>query len=394
MMKILIVTNQFPSKKYPYKGSFIFTQAENLQKKIASIVVLAPNYGREEKSTIYKDIKLFRFRTFTKPTSDPLLRNLFKGITGLLALLFFILFQTLSIIKISRKEKIDLIHAHWILPSGFSTYLASIITRKKFVITTNGSDLTYCGTDKILKRFVCFILSRTPILICVSDKLRIIANQICRKNIASKTIFIGIPNYHSLREISKKQIGQISNKKIINFIFVGSLYPIKGIEFLLESISILSKKRTNFILDIVGGGERLLEYKAYVESNHLEPFVNFHGFKSHSEVLNMISKSDIAIQPSLSEGLSIFIQEAVFFGKAIIATNVGGTNEIVINDFNGLLLDPENAIQLAEKMDYLLLNRDKVRVFSENSLKIADEKLSLEKNMDNIISIYKKLLRF
>lgn len=392
-MKILFVSNQFPSKKYPYKGSFIYTQAKELQKKLDNIVVLAPNYGNEEKISIYKDIKLFRFRTFTKPTSDPLLRNLFKGFNGLFALLLFILIQTVSIIKISRREKIDLIHAHWILPSGFSSFLASIIIRKKFVITTNGSDLTCCGTNKILKIFVCFILSRTPTLICVSDKLRIIANQVCGKKIPSKTIFIGIPNYQSLREVSVRQIDQISNKKTIKFIFVGSLYPLKGIKFLLESILILSKKRKNFILNIIGGGGKLLEYEAFVKNNHLESFVYFHGFKSHNEALNIISESDIAVQASLSEGLSIFIQESVFFGKAIIATNVGGTNEIVIDGFNGLLIDPENSIQLAEKMEYLMLNIDKIQDFSKNSIEIADEKLSLQQNMDNVINIYKKLLK-
>jgi len=393
-MKILLVSNQFPSKKYPYKGSFIFTQAKELQKNVDKVVVLAPNYGNEEKASIYKGIKLFRFRTFTKPTSDPLLRNLFSGLSGLFALLLFILNQTVSIIKISRKEKIDLIHAHWILPSGFSSYLASIITRKKFVITTNGSDLTYCGTKKILKAFVCFILSRTPSLICVSDKLRIIANQICRKKIPSKTIFIGIPNYNFLKEVSIKQIDQISNKKVIEFIFVGSLYPIKGIKYLLESVSILSKKRKNFILNIIGDGEKMLEYKAFVKKNQLEPFVNFHGFKSHNEALKLISESDIAVQASLSEGLSMFIQESVFFGKAIIATNVGGTNEIVIDDYNGLLIDPENSIQLAEKMEYLILNFERIQSFSKNSLLIADDKLSLQQNMTNVVNIYEKVLKF
>ncbi|NHJ48368.1 MAG: glycosyltransferase family 4 protein [Asgard group archaeon] len=392
-MKVLFVTNQYPSERYPYKGSFIYTQASEIKKHLDDLIVLAPNYGKESNYQITNGIKVYRFQTFTKPTSDPLLRELFKGLSGLFSLLFFIIFQTISIIKITKKEEIDLLHAHWILPSGFSSYLASIVTGKKLVITTNGSDLTYCGKNKFLRKFVCFVLSRISKLICVSNNLNIIAKQICSNNFSSQTILIGVPNY-----ISKKT-GQLSNldekgiKSKFQLIFIGSLYPIKGIKYLLESISILSSKRQDFILNIIGGGDALSIYDKYVTDNNLEEFIIFHGFKPHDVALNFLRQADVAIQASLSEGQSVFIQESVYLGKAIIATDVGGTNEIVIDDYNGILIKPKKSQLIAEKIDLLLSNPQKIVQFSKNSLIIAKKKLMLENNMASVVDIYRHVLK-
>lgn len=390
-MKVLFVSNQFPSHKFPYKGSFIYTQAKEIQKQLQKLIVLAPNYGHEAKKSEYKEVKTYRFRTFTKPASDPLLRNLFRGFNGMFALLLFVIMQILTIIQIVRKEKIDLIHAHWILPSGFSSFIASIITKKRLVITTNGSDLTFCGTNSLLRIFVCFLLERIPILICVSNQLQNIANHLCNKDVRSKTIYIGIPKEVITQQKSSKKTVKSSNK-LTNIIFVGSLYPIKGIQYLLQSVLLLSSNRQDFFLEIIGSGENLVDYQSFIKKNRLEKYIKIHGFKSHKEVIEMIRRADIAVQTSISEGLSVFIQESVFLGKAIVATNVGGTHEIVIDDFNGYLVEPKNHQQLAEKIDILLSNRDKIELFSKNSLKIADNKLSLEDNMKKVVDIYKEIL--
>ena len=385
-VKVLFVSNQFPSQKFPYKGSFIYTQAKEIQKHLEKLIVLAPNYGQEAKITEYKGVKTYRFRTFTKSTSDPLLRYLFRGFNGLFALLLFVIMQTLTIIKIIRKEKIDLIHAHWILPSGFSSFLASVITKKRLVITTNGSDLTYCGANSLLRIFVCFLLERIPILICVSKQLENIAKHLCTKDVRSKTIYIGIPNELISQKKSKKFV-KLSNK-IINIIFVGSLYPIKGIQYLLESILLLSSNRKDFFLEIIGSGENIVDYQSFIKKNGLEKYIKIYGFKSHKEVIKMIRRADIAVQTSISEGLSVFIQESVSLGKAIVATDVGGTREIVIDNFNGFLVEPKNPQQLSEKIEILLSNHNKIELFGKNSLKIAEEKLSLEENMKKLVAIY------
>jgi len=391
-IKTLIVTNQFPSDKLPYKGTFIYTQTNEIMKNSVDVVVLSPNYLKEKKIVEYNGIKNYRFKTFTKDTKDPLLKDLFKGIRGIIALFLFVLIQTFSAIRIIKNEKIDIVHAHWILPSGFSSYLATKITRRNLIITTHGSDITFCSKNKILRKFICHVLPRINYLVCVSQKLNALSQHICKKNIKSKTILIGISNSINAKQklipVKKSKL----KKRLTRIIFAGSLYHIKGISYLLESILLLSKKRDDFIFDLVGYGEKYDEYRKFIEINKLEKFVKMYGFKSHLETISLIQKADIAIQSSLSEGLSVFIQEAIFFGKAIIATNVGGTKEVVIDNHNGYLIEIKNPNQIVEKINFLLDNPNQIKKFSENSLVIAQDKLSLEKNVKEIVNIYQHIL--
>ena len=75
LMKVLFVTNQFPSKKFPYKVSFIFTQAKELIEQGNDIIVLTPNYGFEEKYTNFN--KIFT-TSLGKQLTIPLLAKMLK----------------------------------------------------------------------------------------------------------------------------------------------------------------------------------------------------------------------------------------------------------------------------------------------------------------------------
>jgi len=374
-MKILFVTNQFPSRKYPYKGVFIKSQIATLKKYKIKPYVITPNYGREKNSELIEDIQIFRFKTFTQVTDDPLLRKLFRGIKGLLSLVFFIINQVISIIKITKKEKIKVIHAHWVLPSGFSSFIAAKLLRKKLIITSHGSDLTFCG--------------KSDYFISVSEKIENLAKNYCKKITKNSVIYIGIPS-DILTNIKNNNIKKKTSTQY-SLVFAGSLYEVKGISYLLEAINILSKKRNDFILNLIGSGENIKEYLKYIKEQNLSKLVKIHGFLDHENTIKIISNSDIAIQSSLNEGLSIFVQESISLGKPIVATDVGGTSEIVKDGYNGFLIKPREPKILAEKLDLLLSNQNLIKKFSENSQKIAKQKLVQEKNAMKIVEIYKLL---
>ena len=207
-------------------------------------------------------------------------------------------------------------------------------------------------------------------------------------NIKTQTILIGINKNNLIKEKLNRKHNVNFEGRLFKLIVVGSLYPIKGINYLLNAIKVLSKRRQDFKLDIIGGGEKYSDYELYITNNQIEKFVTLHGFKTHEETLSYIAEADIAIQASISEGLSVFLQESIFLGKAVVATNVGGTSDIVIDGFNGFLIEPQNPQEIADRINILLSNTKKLQLYSKNSLKIAREKLSLEENMKKIADIY------
>lgn len=392
-MKVLVLTNQFPSNEYPYKGTFIQSQVKSLKKLGCSVIIIAPNYARDEKEEITDEGSIYRFKTFTKKVNDPLLRDIFKGVKGLISLLFFIISQIIKTIRKVKKEEIDIIHAHWILPSGFSALIASKITRKPLVITAHGSDLSFCGEKTLYRLFVCMVLRGADFFISISNELECYAKRICEKITKTKTIYIGIPSWQISEIVQQTFKQEMELKKTTKLIFAGSLYDIKGISYLLEAIKKLALKRHDFVLELIGSGHKIDEYKSYVEGNNISEFVHFLGFRSHKETLRKIYEANISIQSSITEGLSVFIQESLVMGNAIVATNVGGTSEIVKDGYNGFLVEPKNAQMLADKIDALLSSPQLIKEFGRKSREIAEEKLYQEKNMNAIITIYKQILK-
>jgi glycosyltransferase involved in cell wall biosynthesis len=96
---------------------------------------------------------------------------------------------------------------------------------------------------------------------------------------------------------------------------------------------------------------------------------------------------DLFILPSNYEGLPIVILEAMSFGKPIVASNVGGISEIVINNENGYTVEniPET---FAEKIKYILENKDIYKRFAENTLKRYEKDLTVEKMIEGYRKIY------
>ena len=194
-MNILVVTNQFPSKSLNFKGTFIYQQVKELKKHVENISVIAPNYGRECNYEELDGIPVYRFRSFTKKVKDPLLRNLFEGFSGKISLFLFILSQILKTYIVTRKEKIELIHAHWVLPSGFSSLIVSVLLKKRLIVTSHGSDLTFCKENKVLKWFLKIVLKGSVKFISDAKYLTDIAQSIFPHSSKYETIPLGISNY-------------------------------------------------------------------------------------------------------------------------------------------------------------------------------------------------------
>jgi glycosyltransferase involved in cell wall biosynthesis len=99
---------------------------------------------------------------------------------------------------------------------------------------------------------------------------------------------------------------------------------------------------------------------------------------------------DLCILPSKYEGLPMTIIEAMSYGKPVVASDVGGISEIIINDWNGFSLK-NDADLFAEKINFLLQNSDVYNHFSNNTLYKFETELTVQKMVENYYKIYKNL---
>lgn len=137
---------------------------------------------------------------------------------------------------------------------------------------------------------------------------------------------------------------KVSNEKI-NFIFVGTLSARKRPWLIVRAIHELKEKGINAHLDIVGDGPLREKIEEEIVKYKLEDVVELHGFvKKPAE---LIAKANVMVLPSLSEGISRAMLEALYLGVPCVIRNSDGNNEIIENNVNGILFDDDNELSHA-----------------------------------------------
>jgi glycosyltransferase involved in cell wall biosynthesis len=151
-----------------------------------------------------------------------------------------------------------------------------------------------------------------------------------------KIIPIGIP-------ITKKRSEYHSDKSKINIevLFVGRLENRKGIDILITAIPKIIQKNSSISFNIIGSDPMNLK-ESYKSNQLFKNHVQFLGKVSSSELENRYKKCDIFVAPSRYESFGIVFVEAMKFSKPVIGTNVGGIPDIVLNNKNGYLIEPES----------------------------------------------------
>ncbi|MGC9460068.1 glycosyltransferase family 4 protein [Vibrio genomosp. F10] len=154
----------------------------------------------------------------------------------------------------------------------------------------------------------------------------------------------------------------------------------------LDEVNTQSKTRKAYV-DFYGGGENIDEAKELVETLGLNKFVAFKGFSSN--VTELYGNYDCFILSSLSEGLPMSIIEAMASKLPIIASDVGGINELVLNYKNGVMFEAKNIAQLAEAIYYMMsLSKEQLNAFRQNSLESYNDKFTVLEMYLNTKKIY------
>lgn len=134
--------------------------------------------------------------------------------------------------------------------------------------------------------------------------------------------------------------------------------PRKGINYLLEALSLLKERRADFHLHIVGEGPRRPEYERMAAELSVEESVTFHGRIETEQLIQLLHQSHVFVLPSLFENFSVATAEALATGTPVIATRCGGPEDFVTPEV-GLTVPPGDAEALAEVIDAMLNGYDR-----------------------------------
>lgn len=175
---------------------------------------------------------------------------------------------------------------------------------------------------------------------------------------------IAICPYGSNFSVSTKE-KQVKENGPLEAVYVGNVTEMKGIYYLLEAAKRIDKNRVH--LTIVGHYDNSdSKFSPYMEH------ISFTGRVTHDKVLEILSKSDLFVFPSLGEGLSLSVLEAMACGLPCIVTTNSGANDAIQDGTNGFVIDIQNIDILQEKMEWFDKNRTRIPQMSYKAIEAID----------------------
>ena len=171
---------------------------------------------------------------------------------------------------------------------------------------------------------------------------------------------------------------------------VANLNPIKGVDYFIQSIPIINKEIRNAKFVILGDGPMRKDLESLACRLDISDSVFFAGNRSNvSELLKIF---DVFVNPSLSEGSSNAIIEAMATGLPVVATNVGGNKEMVDHGKSGFLVPQKDKEKLAESVIHILKD-DVLRLeMSRNSRLLVEEKHNFYKMIKQLEDYYTDII--
>lgn len=358
--KILVITNMYPSREHKSFGIFVKNQVDAIKNKNISVDVLA----------------------ITNPKS---------GKVNVLTKYISWLFKTI-ITLVTKGYKYDVIHAHYVFPSGYLGLLFKKVFKTRLVVTAHGGDIDKMAKkSKRLFQMTETILQNADHVIAVGDELHheiVTQFSVHSENVSIINMGVNRKIFKPLdKQLARKKCSYEKNSRMI--LFVGNLLEQKGLIELLEAMALVQERETNVELVIIGADKnpafkRKLDNK--ISESHLEKSVHILGPKVQAEIALWMCAADCLVLPAHMEGFGLVALEAMACGTPVIGTNVGGLKSL-LQDGAGVITPVKNPKELANSIITVLSSKEKRDSLIKIGLKKAEEN-DEERILKRVIEVY------
>ena len=297
--------------------------------------------------------------------------------------------------RVCKKQKFDLVATHT-SKGGFLGRLAAHMAGVPHIVHhAHGFSFNRPLSGRATRFFVGlerFAAANGDLIIAVNEQQRRMAVELgVEKAEKTCTIHNGIdltPFNRPNGTEARRRLGFDSSALLIGA--VGRLAAQKGFPYLIRAIPRVLRSVPSAQFIIAGDGELKAELKQEAQRVGAADRIHFIGFQH--DVPGLLAALDIFVQPSLWEGLSISLIEALAAGKPIVATDIEGNREVVDNGITGLIVPPADPDALADALVLLALDRGRARTLSENARSAANERFSETRMVTDILATYDRVV--
>ncbi len=394
VQKVLVIGSVYPRFHEDAEVPWLRTSIAHLKKAGLDIQVLAPAY-KGLKSHEIDGIKVNRFRyapakwEFLTHEEGAPSKMANKPWLQLLAIPY-IISGFFKCIKICRKFKPDIIHAHWPFPHAYIALGAAKLFKIPLVLNFHGAELLLIRKKKWVKPLLKFAISQAQAVFANSSftagKIKALRNVNVEWSPYGTTLETGTGNAEPHPVQGKFKI-----------LFVGRHIERKGIRYLIEAAKYLP--RESFEIRIVGVGDLTDELKKLASESATPDSAEiiFTGKLSPEALANEYKTANVFTLPAIvdskgdTEGLGVVLIEAMELGLPIVASNVGGIPDVVIDGETGILVPEKDPEALASAYKRLAAEPELVKQLLAGSQKRINECFTWDGIIERQIEVYNKL---
>ena len=346
-MKFLLINNEFP----PIGGG------GSTVTKYAIRYLVAAGHEVTLITSRYKDLPKREKVEGGQVIRIPTIRR-YKDYCSQWELVIFGLSALLYSLWFTSKNKIDFAQAYFAVPAGFVAWALNIFKGIPYAVYFGGSDIPGANPSRY-KAIYPFI---TPLLKTIWRRAEF--RTVCSKELARLgeaadpgQKFLVIPN--GVETDRFKPIERPENPKV-KILFIGRLIPRKGFQRVVQALpKARQMTQTPFEVEVVGTGAFQNELDVLAESLGVSDLIRYVGMVPYDKLEEAYQYSDFFVLTSLSEGMPSVILEAMGCGLPVVASDVGGNNEIVHHGENGYLVQGDDVEDLAKYLVDLIDDKDK-----------------------------------
>jgi glycosyltransferase involved in cell wall biosynthesis len=310
--------------------------------------------------------------------------DLIIDIQDMLLMPFLLFVGIIRFAVLLRKEKFDMIQAHWAVPNTLIAVFgrALAFSRAKILTSFPGSDVTVISRLGWIGRIFAKIVAKSDYLSCNSSDLK---EDLVKAGLDEDSIdfvIYGVDDkkifYSENERMALRRIWGVSEDDIV-LLLIGRFVPKKGFSTAFQALKYITEDRKNVKLIVVGDGPLKSEYLSILHKDRTESYVIFIGEIPTHELRNYYSACDVFLMPSRrlpSDGLNVVVPEAMACGRAIVASKVGGNDLVVFDGINGCLHDEDDPKQLARCVLKLVKDPDLKKEMGRNSLKLVRDRFT------------------
>lgn len=364
---LLVLASTFPASAADSAPAFVRDLA-SVEGRLFETTVLVPSVPGGVARERLGDLQVRRFRYFPKRWEDladgAILENLRSRPSRWLQVLPLIVAETWALRRFLRRNRVDVLHVHWIIPQG----LAALIGRRgrPMLVTTLGGDI-YGLRDPVSRILIRAVLRRAHAVTTMNDDMRdrLVGLGADPERVRVLPMGADVDGIRALAAGHQPMPGRI--------LFVGRLVEKKGLAVLLEALRSLDLDGVE--LRVVGDGPLRAELEAKAASLP----VRFLGALHRTELAREYAMATVVVFPSVvaasgdQDGLPVALLEAMAAGRPVIASDLPGLRDAVVDGTSGLLVRSGDALALADALRTVLSEQELAERLARGATLRADE---------------------